>query len=327
MNIIEAGEGPVFTNPDPDEARKFFINKSRAMTDKRMSAKEAVEKFVPDGCYLASGGFGSNRISTVLLHEVLRARRKNLGFFGHTTTHDFEIMCAGKTFNRVDASYIVGLEARGLSPNARRYLESGEVQVCEWSNYALSLRLKAAAEGVPFAIMRALLGTDTFKYSAGKVVECPFTHKKVVALPALYPDVALIHVHEADMYGNCRIRGISVADLELSRASKRVVISAERLITNYEIRRDPTTVTIPYYMVDAVVEQPFGCYPGNMSYEYFSDEKHLAEWMEKEKNPEEFAKFLDKYIYNVEKFEQYIELCGGLARLKELQQQEALAEN
>ena len=327
MNVILSGEGPLFTDPDPDAAREFFAGKSRSMTDKRMGAKEAVEKFIPEGSYVASGGFGSNRISTVVLHEILRARYKKLGFYGHTTTHDFELMCAGETFDRTDASYIVGLEARGLSSCARRYIESGKVKVCEWSNYAMSLRLKAAAEGVPFALIRGLMGTDTFKYSAGKIVECPFTKKKVLALPAMYPDVAVIHVHESDIFGNCRIKGISVADLELSRASKRVIISTERLIAHSEIRRDPTTVTIPYYLVDAVVEQPYGSYPGNMCYEYFSDEEHLSQWLKVEKDPEQFAAFLDKYIYNVESFEEYLQLCGGTKRLKELRDQEILPEN
>ena len=324
VNVIESGVNPLLMDPDPDKAREFFSKKSKAMTDKRMTAKEVVEKFIPDGTYLASGGFGVMRISTAVFHEILRARRKNMGFLGHTTTHDFELMCAGECMDRVDAAYIVGLEARGLSPCARRYMQSGKVTTVEWTNYAVSVRLKAAAEGVSFGLGRMMMGTDTFKMSAAKVIECPFTGKKFVALPALWPDVALIHVHEADIYGNCRIRGISVADLELSRAAKRVIITAERLITNDEIRQDPTHTFIPYYMVDAVVESPYGCYPANMPYEYFSDEEHLAEWLAVEKNPEEFAKFLDKYIYNVSCHEEYIELCGGLKKLRKLRAEETL---
>ncbi len=320
------GEGPLFLSPDPDQAREFFAQKSRAMTDKRMSAKEAVERFIPDGCYLASGGFGANRISTVMLHEIVRARRTGLGFAGHTATHDFQILCAGKAFDRLDASYIVGLEARGLSPNARRYMESGAVKVCEWSNYALDQRFRAAADGIPFVVIRTMLGTDTLRYSGAKVIECPFTGAKVVAVPALYPDVAVIHVHEADLYGNCHIKGISITDLELARAAKRVIVSAERLVSNQEIRREPSRTAIPYYLVDGVVEQPYGGYPGNMAYEYFSDEKHLAEWLEVEKDPAAFAAFLDRYIYGVADFDEYLERCGGLARLKELRQLEALVE-
>ena len=113
MKVLDQGVNPIFMDPDPDKAREFFRKKTRAMVDKRMTEKEAVEKFIPDGCYLGIGGFGANRIPTAVIHEILRARRKNLGFLGHTSTHDFELLCAGKCFNRLDAAYVVGLEAAG----------------------------------------------------------------------------------------------------------------------------------------------------------------------------------------------------------------------
>jgi glutaconate CoA-transferase subunit A len=326
MNAVDQGINALFMNPDPDKAREFFAGKSRAMTDKRMTEKEAVARFIPDGCYLAIGGFGADRIPTAVIHEILRAHRRNLGFFGHTSTHDFQLLCAGRCFNRVDAAYIVGLEARGLSPNARRVMQSGEVQVCEWTNYALAARLKAAAEGVSFAVIRCMLGTDTFKMSGAKIITCPFTGKKYAAVPAIWPDVAVIHVHEADIYGNCHIRGISIADLELARAARHLIISAERLIDNAAIRMRPTQTVIPFYLVDAVIEVPFGGYPGNMPYLYYSDEEHLAQWLEIEKDPQRFEKFLDHYIYGVSCFEEYLERCGGLARLKELQKLETLVD-
>jgi len=326
MHVLEEGKGPLFMDPDPDKARAFFATKSRAMTDKRMTVKEAVEKFIPDGCYLAIGGFGAIRIPTAVIHEILRARRKNLGFLGHTSTHDFQLLCAGRCINRVDAAYIVGLEARGLSSNARRIMESGDVQICEWTNYSLAARLKAAAEGVSYALIRCMLGTDTFRMSAAKLIECPFTGKKYAAVPAVWPDVAVIHVHQTDIYGNCQIRGISVADLELARAAKRVIITAERFVDNMSIRMRPTQTSIPYYLVDGVIEVPYGSYPGNMPYHYYSDEKHLAEWLRVEKNPDEFADFLDHYIYSVSGFEEYLDRCGGLGRLKELQELEALVD-
>jgi glutaconate CoA-transferase subunit A len=318
MRVLDEGIGPLFMDPDPDRAREFFRSKSRAMVDKRMSAKEAVARFVPDGSYFATGGFGANRIPTAICHEVLRQRRRGLGFSGHTTTHDFQILCAGKAFDRLDAAYIVGLEARGLSPNARRYMQSGEVEVADWSNYALAARLRAAAEGVPYGLTRSMLGTDTFRRSAAKAVECPFTGKTLCAVPALWPDVAAIHVHMADMYGNSVIKGISIADHELARAARRLIITTERIVDDAVIREDPTATSIPFYMVDAVVEVPNGSYPGNMPYLYFSDEEHLAEWMRVEKDPDELARFLDKYIYGISGFEEYVELCGGAERIAEL---------
>jgi hypothetical protein len=114
MQVKAQGIGPVFMSPDPDEARTEFAQKSRVMTDKRMSEREAVARFIPDDTYLAFGGFGTNRIPTAVIHELLRARRKGLGFLGHTSTHDFELLCASECIDRVDAAYIVGLEARGL---------------------------------------------------------------------------------------------------------------------------------------------------------------------------------------------------------------------
>jgi glutaconate CoA-transferase subunit A len=327
MRVLDEGVNPLFMDPDPDKAREFFRGKSRAMVDKRMTEKEAVERFVPDGCYLAIGGFGANRIPNAIVHEIVRQHKKNLGFLGHTSTHDFQVLAAGKVFNRLDAAYVVGLEARGLSRNARRYMESGEVTVTEWTNYALAARLKAAAEGVSYGLTRCMLGTDTFKMSAAKVVECPFTGKKYAAVPALWPDVSAIHVHEADVYGNAVIRGISVADLELARASKRLIITTEKVVSNSVIRDDPTCTSIPYYLVDAVVEVPYGSYPGNMPYLYFSDEEHLAEWLRVEKDPAEFEKFLDHYIYGVSNFEEYLERCGGLKRIEELQKLENLVED
>jgi len=323
MGKLNCGAGPLFMDPDPDKARRFFKNKSRALTDKVMSVKEAVAKFVKNGDYLASGGFGTNRIATALLHEILRQKKCDLGFAGHTTTHDFQIIAAGnmngqKLLARLDAAYIVGLEARGLSPQARRVMESGEVEVCEWTNYALACRLHAAAMGVSFLPSRNMMGTETFHYSAAKEILCPFTSKKMAAVPALYPDVAVIHVHESDCHGNCRIKGIAIADLELVRASKKVIITTEKIISNDEIRSHPEATLFSSLCVDAVCEVRFGSYPGNMPGEYFSDEQHLAQWLKAEKDERDFTEFLNKYIYGVPDFDSYLELCGGVERIKEL---------
>jgi glutaconate CoA-transferase subunit A len=178
--------------------------------------------------------------------------------------------------------------------------------------------------GVPFLPTRTMLGTDTFAQSAAKVIACPFTGERLVALPALYPDVAAIHVHESDRYGNCRIRGTSVADIELARAAKRLIITCERLIPHDTIRSDPTQTVIPFYCVDAVSEVPYGSYPGNMPYEYFSDEDHLRNWLAAEREQATYLEFLEKYIFGVRDFNEYLQRCGGLARLQQLRQQEFL---
>lgn len=330
MNVLSQGDGELYTDPSANRAREFFATKPRGLTDKLMTVAEAVSRFIRDGDYLAIGGFGSDRIPTAPLHELLRQNKQELSVAGHTATHDFQILCAGnltgrgRTLARVEIAYVVGLEARGLSPHARRVMESGEVAFTEWSNYALAVRFKAAAMGVPFLPARIMLGTDTFRHSGARLITCPFTGEQLVALPALYPDVAIIHVHEADRFGNCRIRGTTVADLDVARAAKRLIITCERLIPNDEIRRDPTRTVIPFFCVDAVCEVPFGSYPANMPYEYFSDEEHFRAWMSAEKDLDTFRRFLEKYIYGVRTFAEYLDLCGGLERLQHLRQEEFL---
>ncbi len=316
--------GELYSLPDIDSARDFFREKPRYKTDKLVSVSEAVSSLIHDGDYLASGGFGCVRIATAILHEIVRQGRKHLGLSGHTATHDFQILAAGKCFDRCDIAYVIGLERRGLSANARRWMECGQVRMTEWSNATLGWRYRAAAMGIPFLPARSLLGTDVFKYSAAKEITCPFTGKKLAAVPALYPDVGIIHVHRADVYGNAQIDGITIADCDIARASKHLIITSEQIISHEELKAHPINTMIPYWLVDAVCHVPYGSYPGNMPFEYYSDEDHLAQWMEAEKDPHTFAAFLDKYIYSTRNFEEYLELIGGERRLAELRAMEPL---
>lgn len=314
----------LFSSPDVNAAREFFKHKSRARTNKLMSVSDAVSRFVHDGDYLASGGFGGVRISTAILHEIVRQRKKKLGMSGHTATHDFQILAAGKCFDRCDIAYVVGLEMRGLSPNARRMMESGEVRVTEWSNATLGWRYKAAVMGIPFLPARSILGTDVFKHSAAKEIVCPFTGQKLAAIPALFPDVGIIHVHRADVYGNAQIDGISIADYDVARASKRLIVTTERIVSTDDIRRDPSKTIAPYWLTDAVCHVPYGSYPGNMPYEYYSDEAHLAEWLDAERDQATLDAFLNKYIFGTKDFEEYLALKGGEKRMAELRALEPL---
>lgn len=322
MGTLARGSGSLLTDPDPEKIRAHFKAKKKTSTDKLTSVTDAVERFIPDGCYLASGGFGSNRIATALLHEIVRQGKRDLGVAGHTMTHDFQILCAGECISRCDAAYIVGLEARGLSRNARKQIESGKIELCEWTNGALAWRLRAAAMGVSFIPARTMLGTDTFSHSAAIEIKCPFTGQTYAALPALYPDVALIHVHRADVTGNAQIDGLTVADIELSQAAKYVVISTEKIVSEAEMRRHPDRTQIPGLLVDAVVEVPYGAYPANMPGLYYSDEAHLAAWLEAEEDSSAFKDFLQKYIFTPQNHAEYLDLCGGAERLEELRRLE-----
>jgi 3-oxoacid CoA-transferase subunit A/glutaconate CoA-transferase subunit A len=327
MDVIEEGSGVTWSKHDPEEHRKWVLEKkNRSLQDKTMSIKDSVSKYVSNGDYLAMGGFGHVRISMSAIYEMIRQKKSGITVAGKTAVHDIEILVAGGCIKRVDRAYAGAHEVRGLSPAFRRAFEAGQIEVQEWSNASFQWRFRAAAMGIPFMPTRILMGTDTFKYSGAKVVKDPFTGMKVALLPACYPDIVFIHVHRCDVFGNCQIDGISIEDVDLSRAARKLVITTEKIIDTSEIRREPWRTTIPFYYVDAVCEVPFGSHPGNMPYEYYFDEEHIGMYMKMAKTPEGAKEYIDKYVRGVDDFDGYLSMVGGLKKLSYLRRLEHLRE-
>ena len=322
MHVIESGVGELIQPPDVEAFREWNRTaKSRKLVDKRMTEIEAVERFVYDGCYIGTELYGTCRAPMSLTREVIRQGRKDLRVAGQGVS-ELDLWLMAGIVKTLDITYI-GQEVYGVSAPLRREVESGRVEkVVEWSNAGITWRFKAAAMGIPFLPARVMLGTDTFKYSAAKAVECPFTGQTICLLPALILDVGLIHVHRADKYGNCQIDGISGFAVEMARACKRLIISAEEIIETDEIRAYPDRTVIPYYLVDAVVHAPFGSYAGEMPYLYCRDEEMLREWVEASKTEEGSRAFLDKYVYGVQNHQEYLNLIGQerLGRVVEMRE-------
>lgn len=328
MDIIEEGKGELIGFHDPDEQRAWIAaNKSTALVDKRMTVADAVERFIPDGSYLASGGFGHIRVAMSIIYEIIRRKRRDLAIAGKTAVHDLDTLIGAGCVSKVEAAYSFGHELRGLSAAGRRAVESGKVKVvAETSNAGYQWRFLAGMMGVPFVPARNLLGSDTLKYSSAKVVRDPFTGNPVTLIPSANPDVVLMHVPRCDKYGNCQIDGILVMDYELARSARRLIVTAEKIIDEAEIRREPWRTVIPYMYVDAVVEVPHGSHPCQMPYLYFFDEEIIGEWMSLSKTDEGTKKFFDKYVYGVKDFAEYLELAGGAEKLEHLRRVEALEE-
>jgi glutaconate CoA-transferase subunit A len=322
---LDSGIEELFVDPDPDNAREYFRSKSRALVNKVTTVEQAVSVHIHDGDYVAVGGFGHVRIPTAVIYEIVRQKKRNLGMAGHTSIYDSDLLATAGCIDRCDISYVIGYEIRGLSASARRAFESKAIRKTDWSNGALAWRFAAGAAGLSFIPSRTMLGTDTFKHSAAKTVTCPFTGKKFCALPALYPDVAIIHVHAADSYGNGQItEGIRISDPHLARAAKKVILSTERLIPHDDIRANPQATAIPYWCVDAVVEVPYGSHPGNMPGEYWFDEDFFKMYLEGVKTEEGTRELYDEYIYGIADFEEYLDKIGGVKKMRELRAIEKL---
>ena len=310
LDVIEAGMGPLLQPVDLQAFRENNRQKNKALVDKRMNEAEAVQRFIRPGMYIGTELYGSVRCPMTLVREIVRQGIGDLRIAGQGVL-ELDLLLAAGLVKALDITY-VGLEVYGVSNCLRREVESGRVEQCvEWSNAAIAWRFKAAAMGIPFIPVRSMLGSDTFKYSAAKVVACPFTGEPVCLLPALILDVGLIHVHRADKYGNAQIDGISGFSNELSRASKTLIISAEEIVDEDVIRSQPDRTAIPYYLVDAVVEAPFGSHPGEMAYLYRRDESLIREWVAAAENADTAQAYLEETIYSLPDHAAYLAKIGA----------------
>ncbi len=321
MEVLDTGLGEMLQPFDLDEFREWNrAKKSHRLRDKRMNEQEAVQAFVTDGCYLGTELYGTVRAPMSLTREIIRQGPTAMRICGQGVL-ELDMLLAAGLIAGADVTYI-GLEVYGVSASLRRAVESGHTRTVDWSNAAIAWRFKAAAMGVPFLPVRTMLGTDTLKYSAAKVARDPFTGVQVALIPALILDVGVIHVHRADRYGNCQVEGISGFAVEMSRASKRLIISTEEIVDTDEIRCCAESTCIPYYLVDAVVHAPFGSHPGEMAYLYGRDEPEIKAWVEASQTEDGAAAYVKEWVHDLPDHAAYLKKLGEprMAALRELRE-------
>jgi 3-oxoacid CoA-transferase subunit A/glutaconate CoA-transferase subunit A len=214
-SLPHRGQGELVGWHDPDEARRWVReNKSRQLIDKTITVEEAVSRYIHDGEFIASGGFGHIRISMAIIHEIIRQDKRKLILAGKTGVYDADMLIAAGCVDRVEVAYAFGHELRGLAPASRRRVENGDCKViAEISNAGYQWRLLAGMMGLPFMPTRTMLGTDTARHSSAIVIEDPFSEKPITLVPAAYPDAAFIHVHRCDVFGNAQIDGALIMDM------------------------------------------------------------------------------------------------------------------
>jgi glutaconate CoA-transferase subunit A len=266
------------TNPVAT-ARKELERTDRHVADKTMSAAEALH-IVGDGDHVAIGGTNYARTPMALIFELLRQGREGLTLSRALSCYEMELFLASGMAERVVTSWVGIGHSWGLPRVLRHFVEQGLAEYEEWSHLGLTLRYKAGAMGVPFLPTMSMMGSDLMAGVEAKEVRCPYTGQALLAVPSLNPDVALIHVHRADIYGNAQIDGYSLTDVDVSRAAKRVVISAEQIVDSDVIRSAPEKTLIPHFTVDAVVEAPWGAYPHECYGRYEADPEHFAEYVD-----------------------------------------------
>jgi glutaconate CoA-transferase subunit A len=247
--------------------------------DKRMSLADAAS-LVNDGDAVVAGGCCYSRTPWAMLLELLRAQRRELTLGRNLMCYESELFLATGAARKLISSW-VGIGLRwGIPKVFREYVERDPTIYEEWSHLSFGLRLMAASMGVPFLPTASLLGSDLLKRLPAQEMRCPFTDELLVAVPALVPDVALIHVHTVDAQGNAQIEGPAYMDVEMARAAKTVIVTAEEVVPGEAIVRHNDRTQIPGFVVDAVVEVPYGCYPHECHGRYEADFAHFDAYSE-----------------------------------------------
>jgi acyl CoA:acetate/3-ketoacid CoA transferase alpha subunit len=319
MNILAAGSAD-YLKVDPDGFRAWVRDhKQRALVPKLMSEREAVSRFVADSEYLVFECNYFQRGPSSLIREVMRQKKRDLWLCGKFSYVDVGLLVGAGCASKVDCGFFW---PGATMDNAIR---DGRLQVYEYSNIVMTLRLQAGAMGLPFLPVRSFGGTDGFERSGAKLVEDPFTGQPITLVPAINADVALIHAQQADVYGNARIFGTGISHEEAALGSKKVIVSAEEIIDTDEIRRDPGRTSIPYYAVDAVVHAPFGAWPGNCGGYYGSDTPGVIEAFGAVSR-DTVPAYVEKYVTPFSDDREMLEKLIGQDRLEKLRANETISE-
>jgi glutaconate CoA-transferase subunit A len=295
-------------NPTFWEARQHLEATDRALRDKRTTLADAIA-LVSEGDHIAVGGCLYSRTPMALIFELLRHGRQGLTLSRSLTCYEGELLMATGMADRLVTSWM-GIGAPwGTSRILRHVVEQDLVEYEEWSHLALGLRYKAGAMGVPFLPTLSMLGSDLMRFTGAMEITCPFTGKKLCAVPALFPDVALLHVHRADPFGNLQIEGYGHMDADIARAARKVVVTAEEIVHPEEIVETSDRTVIPHFVVDALVEVPLGAYPHECYGRYDAEFRHFDEYVARarEGGIDAVRNYVDEYVHRVADFDAFLD--------------------
>ena len=288
--------------------------------NKECSLKELVSHVNQNDCVAVGGGL-SWREPMAALRELIRQNIGNLTVVGSAHGIDIDLLCGAGMVAVSGESYVGFEQDFGMAPNYRRACESGQVKVADSCCYTLVQQLRAAISGIPFMPIRSVRGSSFMKlHPEYKTMTCPYTGDDLVLVPALQPDIAILHAQYADKHGNLHIEGPPVADILSAKAAKKVVATVEKIIPPEELMKKG--VTIPYFYVTAISEVPYGAHPTSCYPFYAYDRDHTALYYDAARSSHaDFAElYLKPYVFAIESNKDYIAAIGGEQRLKKLEE-------
>ncbi|HVN24716.1 MAG TPA: CoA-transferase [Syntrophorhabdales bacterium] len=296
--------------------------------EKLMSPAEAVQRFIKNGSQIALGGFTVNRNPMAIAYEIIRQEIKDLHVVCHSQGQSFDVLVGAGCVKRVELAY--GAMGR-FAPTCIRFrkaVERADIEVEDYSNNQMSLRFLAGSLSIPFIPSRSGFETDLLrkegfsketrsekKVARKKIVEMadPFDDNrgKVVLLPALNPDVAIVHAQYVGEDGTVRIKGLTFADVEQAKAADAVIVTCEEIVPKSFIRLDPDQNSLPPFLIDAIVRVPYGAHPTACRLFYDYDAKHLNMYRHMARDDAGFKRYLDEWVLTPRDHEQYLDKIGA----------------
>jgi glutaconate CoA-transferase subunit A len=265
---------------------------------------------VGDGSKVALGGGLSARLPMALVRELLRQGRRDLHVIGSAHGIDVDLLVAAGAVSICEESYVGFEQDLGLAPAYRRAAETGTITLRESCCGTILNQLRASTFGIPFIPVRGIIGSDVRRlHPEYREIECPFTGERLVLVPALRPDVALIHAPIGDEQGNLHLDKPYVLDEHFAHASRDVVVTIERLVCTAEV--EAAGITIPAHLVTSVTEAPYGAHPSSCYPGYAYDRPHLAEYVKAATaGQDEIDRYLATYVHGTPTEEAYRKVIG-----------------
>jgi glutaconate CoA-transferase, subunit A len=277
---------------------------------KLISLSEAISKHVQDGDSVYAAGF-THLIPFAAGHEIIRQRKRDLALARATPDLIYDQMVAAGCARKVIWSYM-GNPGVGSLRLVRGAVERGELEWEEYSHFGMITRLQAGASGLPFLPMNQVGVQDLEKANPLiKRIPDPYGGKDVIVVPALNPDVAIVHVQRADANGNAHLWGIIGEQKEAAFAAKKVILTAEEIVDESVIRSDPNRTMIPGLIVHAVCHVPYACHPSYAQGYYDRDNEFYMQWDQVSSSEEAVRTWLDEWVYGVKDREEYWEKLGA----------------
>jgi glutaconate CoA-transferase subunit A len=279
---------------------------------KLCSLFDAVSNFVREGNCVYAAGF-THLIPFAVGHEIIRQEIKNLILARATPDLIYDQIIAAGLSKKVIFSYM-GNPGVGSLRAARGAIERGELQFEEYSHFSMISRLQAGATGLPFMPMNPTAAGDLAAANPEyRMVIDPYSGKEIPVVPALNPDVAIVHVQRADTNGNAHIWGIIGEQKEAAFAAEKVILTAEEIVEEDIIRSDPNRTLIPGFIVDAVCHVPYCSHPSYTQGYYDRDNEFYLQWDNISKTQEGIQAYLDEWVYGVSNRNEYWEKLGSYA--------------